>query len=126
MNHHRAPFTSTPQDGTPGHCSVAQVWNANGEPVANVEPTDDKDVATKIAEIIAMALNRVCERCEGNGFHDNPDAHWHTDRDGADYLDGPEEVDCELCHGVGFVLPRPSPPPASKLPPVDDDDDLPF
>lgn len=52
-------WTFSPQKGVPGHCFVAQVWR-NGIACLEVEPTDDPDEASGIAE-------RVCEAMNGLG-----------------------------------------------------------
>lgn len=49
------PFSSTEQKGPPGHCLVAQVFDANGHSIACIEPTDDPAEATAIAKLFADA-----------------------------------------------------------------------
>ena len=39
----------------PGHCYVAQVWDADGSSLAQVEPTEDPAIATANARLIAAA-----------------------------------------------------------------------
>ncbi len=43
------------QKGTPGHCQVAQIWDADGNAFAGIEPTEDEAVATADAAFIAAA-----------------------------------------------------------------------
>lgn len=48
-------WTFSPQDGTPGHCHLAQVWDGQGRALATIEPTDDPAVASDRARLIAAA-----------------------------------------------------------------------
>jgi excinuclease UvrABC ATPase subunit len=56
----------------------------------------------------------ICERCEGNGQHDNPafsngitsseyDEDW-TEEEMDAYMDGHYDVSCQTCKGSGKVL----------------------
>lgn len=54
-----APWRASPQEGAFGHSTVAQVFDANGRIVVQVDPTDDPSVATAIAAKIAEAVNRT-------------------------------------------------------------------
>lgn len=54
----RQGFTAAPQRGTPGHCTVAQVFGPDGRSVLAVESTINPARATAIAELCALALNR--------------------------------------------------------------------
>lgn len=48
------PWDYSPQNGEPGSCYQAQVWDAEGNLIASVEPTKD-DQATETARLIAAA-----------------------------------------------------------------------
>lgn len=48
-------FNFSPQNGTPGHCMVAQVWDERGNNLAEVEPTADPAYATMIARLFAKS-----------------------------------------------------------------------
>jgi hypothetical protein len=50
-------WSSSPQEGTPGHCIVAQVWDENGNSLAEITPTDDPAVASATAARIAADHN---------------------------------------------------------------------
>lgn len=50
-------YTFSPQKGTKGHCSVAQVWDLNGQSMVCVDSTEDENIASMRAEIITQALN---------------------------------------------------------------------
>ncbi len=54
-------YTSSPQVGVPGHCSMAQVWDLNGKNLAVIDPTEDAQVATETALRIAEALNALID-----------------------------------------------------------------
>jgi hypothetical protein len=43
------------QKGRPGHCFVAQVWDADGNCLAVIEPTEDPAVATERAMLFACS-----------------------------------------------------------------------
>jgi hypothetical protein len=47
------PWKSSGQDGKPGHCYVAQVWDCDGNSLAEVTPNDEPAVATNTAAYIA-------------------------------------------------------------------------
>ena len=55
------------QRGSPGHCTLAQVWDAHGNSLAVIQATDDEGEATAIARLFAAApmmlkeLERVTE-----------------------------------------------------------------
>lgn len=49
------PWSFSPQAGHPGHCQIAQVWDAKDRSLADIEPTDDPDVASATARLIAAA-----------------------------------------------------------------------
>lgn len=76
------------------------------------------------ASILKLAIERVCPDCQGACYVPNPHAHWETAEDGAEYCNGPEDIDCETCHGLGFVMPRKPEPP--RLPQSQLEDDMPF
>lgn len=50
-------FKAYPQDGKPGHCSLAQVFAPSGESVATFDATEDPLVASSRASLLACALN---------------------------------------------------------------------
>lgn len=60
------PWTSSGQDGVPGHCYMAQVWDAAEQALASIEPTPDEADATATAAFIAAAnpsdIRALCER----------------------------------------------------------------
>jgi hypothetical protein len=47
------PWTGTDQVGLPGHCSVAQIFGADGKSLALIETTDDPAVASAVARHLA-------------------------------------------------------------------------
>lgn len=51
-----AGYTWSHQVGRPGGCLMAQVWAPDGRSVATIEPTDDPAVASRRAELCALAL----------------------------------------------------------------------
>lgn len=48
-----SPWTHSPQEGRPGHCVQAQVWDENGHALADLEPTLIPELATATAAHIA-------------------------------------------------------------------------
>jgi hypothetical protein len=50
-------YTASEQRGTPGHCSLAQVFGPDGRSVLGVDSTDHPQDATRIAQVCAEALN---------------------------------------------------------------------
>jgi hypothetical protein len=53
------PWGHAPQDGLPGHCHMAQVFEAEGRAVADIEPTDDPEQASRTADFIAHAREDI-------------------------------------------------------------------
>ncbi len=51
----KGPWTYDPQDGVPGHCYMAQVWDPGGRPLTTVEPTVNPNEACASVELIALA-----------------------------------------------------------------------
>jgi hypothetical protein len=49
------PWSSSPQDGKPGHCFCAQVWDGNGNSLARVEPTDNEQEASASAFLMGKS-----------------------------------------------------------------------
>lgn len=86
-----APWRACPQEGVPGHCFVAQVFDATGRNVVQIDPTDDPSVATSIAAKIAEAVNSAY-------------APGHTD-----LMVDPETLD-------EFLVKNPPPAPSLKNP----------
>jgi hypothetical protein len=71
-----SPWSYSPQDGTPGHCYMAQVWDSAGKNLAEIEPTSNQEEATANAKLIASApellealqeLNTKCENTKIDG-----------------------------------------------------------
>lgn len=54
------------QRGTPGHCSVAQVWDSNGKSLCSFDSTKQPSLATSRARLTAAApdLLAVCKELE--------------------------------------------------------------
>lgn len=50
-------FTATTQDGTPGHCFCAQVFDPDGNSIAELKPTDEPAIANQRAQWLADACN---------------------------------------------------------------------
>lgn len=50
-------FTATTQDGIPGHCFCAQVFDPDGNSIAALEPTDEPAIANQQAQWLADACN---------------------------------------------------------------------
>lgn len=48
-----SPWTHSPQEGAPGHCLQAQVWDENGHCLAVLEPSPVPELATATAAHIA-------------------------------------------------------------------------
>lgn len=64
------PWEATPQDGFPGHCFVAQVFDADGQSLASIQTSYDVDKASRIARLIAAAPDHaliVWAMCVGAG-----------------------------------------------------------
>ncbi len=55
QQHTPSPWTYSPQSGTPGHCTLAQVWRPDGKSLTDLEPTADEAEATANARLIASA-----------------------------------------------------------------------
>lgn len=51
----KTPWTYSGQIGIPGHCMVAQVWDADGNSLACIEPTENSAGATSHAMVMASA-----------------------------------------------------------------------
>lgn len=51
----RTPWQFAPQEGSRGHCFLAQVFDSSGNAVADIEPADIEADATVIADFIAHA-----------------------------------------------------------------------
>ncbi len=51
----KGEWSSSKQDGVPGHCFQAQVWDSNGNNLAVIEPTGDENEASATAAFIAAA-----------------------------------------------------------------------
>lgn len=49
------PWSPSEQRGTPGHCTVAQVFGPDGKSLAMIEPTVDASVATANAYLSASS-----------------------------------------------------------------------
>lgn len=62
-----ASFSSSPQDGKPGHCTQAQVWDRDGNSLACIEPTEDPAVASANAALFALARN-FADACQRRGW----------------------------------------------------------
>jgi len=45
-------LTFSAQKGTPGHCFAAQIWAEDGSSLAIIEPTENEDDATAIAQLM--------------------------------------------------------------------------
>ncbi len=56
-------LSCSPQKGTPGRCHLAQVWDADGNSLIQVEPTVDPDVASATAALV-VALPALLECAE--------------------------------------------------------------
>lgn len=80
-------YSFSPQVGVPRHCSMAQVWYPNGKNLACIEPTENPEAATRMAEKISDLLNNdpsellkeavsLLERC---GNHLDPVHQLHDD-----------------------------------------------
>ncbi len=56
-------WTYSEQRGTPGHCSVAQVWDSNGKSLCCFDSTKQPSLATSRARLTAAApdLLEVCK-----------------------------------------------------------------
>lgn len=50
-------YSFSKQKGSVGHCFQAQVFRPDGFSLCNINPTDDENEASKIAEIICEAFN---------------------------------------------------------------------
>jgi hypothetical protein len=48
-------WSHSPQAGRPEHCYQAQVFDEHGDSLACIEPTEDPDVASATAKLIAAA-----------------------------------------------------------------------
>jgi hypothetical protein len=53
--HTPGPWSYGEQKGSPGHCTLAQVWDSYGNSLAVIEATDDEGEATANAKLIAAA-----------------------------------------------------------------------
>lgn len=64
------PWSSSPQNGIPGHCFVAQVWRPDDKSLARIEPTEPPEEASANARLIAAApemyelLERIADQCD--------------------------------------------------------------
>ena len=73
----RSSYTFRPQEGKPGHCLLAEVFDPWGRSVLTVESTDDPEQATRIADICCTALTleswRLAEPQSADGqTHERP------------------------------------------------------
>lgn len=50
-------YEASKQKGKPGHCFAAQVFDKAGKSLIMIEPTEDENVASALAESIAVFLN---------------------------------------------------------------------
>ncbi len=66
----------------------------------------------------------LCRECEGRTYVPNPEAEWSRDSDGVDYCNGPEEIECPHCDGVGYE--KPTPPKVVAFSPAPLDEETPF
>ena len=59
-------WTYSEQRGTPGHCSVAQLWDSKGKSLARFDSTKQPSLATSRARLTAAApdLLEVCKELE--------------------------------------------------------------
>ncbi len=48
-------YTFSEQKGKPGHCLMAQVWDEDGNSVANIKSTEEEEDATATARLFAEA-----------------------------------------------------------------------
>lgn len=53
------PLSSSPQNGQPGHCHVAQVFDGEGKHLAMVEPSEDPEVATEVARVFSASYDML-------------------------------------------------------------------
>jgi hypothetical protein len=66
-------WTHSNQQGTVGHCFVAQIWDSNGEAIAELTPTPDQRLASYRAQLMAAApllklrLSELVEAIEKSG-----------------------------------------------------------
>ena len=44
-----------------------------------------------------------CDKCEGNGWKDNP-KYWNASRANDWYLQYPTRINCRACKGTGYVI----------------------
>lgn len=50
-----AGWSHSEQNGKPGHCLLAQVWDEDGNTLACVEPTENEEVASERARLLSAA-----------------------------------------------------------------------
>lgn len=55
MAHTKWKWTYCEQNGLPGHCFQAQVWDKHGDSLAIIEPTYDPKEAINVARLMAAA-----------------------------------------------------------------------
>jgi hypothetical protein len=55
--HTPEPWSYSEQRGSPGHCTLAQVWDFYGNSLAVIEATDAESEATALARLMAAAPN---------------------------------------------------------------------
>ena len=55
-------YTCSRQRGTKGHCFQAQVFRPDGTSLCAIEPTDDENEASNMAEFICKGLNEKLKK----------------------------------------------------------------
>lgn len=62
--HTPGPVTSVGQRGTPGHCSLAQIFGADGLSICSFDSTKYPSIATERAKFTAIAFNHFEQAVE--------------------------------------------------------------
>lgn len=80
MADNTAFFKAYAQDGAPGHCSLAQVFDPSGNSIATFDATSDPEISSAYADVLADTLNlHVIERMK-----DDVDLHTNGEQADAD------------------------------------------
>lgn len=80
------PLSSSPQNGKPGHCHVAQVFDGEGKHLAMIEPSEDPEVANEVARVFAASYDMLYAIKTMLGIGIDPK------------LKNPEDENCRIVH----------------------------